>query len=271
MKKLLSITLTVLLLLSTLALGVFAEDLSAEVYVTIADENGKLVLAQEKITVTDIDGDSKLTINDALYCAHEAKFEGGASAGYGSALLTWGLSLTKLWGVENGGSYGYYVNDLMAMGLGDEVKSGDRINAFIYTDTTTWSDTYCYFDVNSASVKENGKLTLTLNALGFDKDYNQIEVPVKDAVITLDGVATEFKTDENGKVTLTLDKVGSFVISATSASQRLVPPALTVEVSADIQPSPNTGDATLAYVILFIAALFGAIGLTLTVKKRYEI
>lgn len=271
MKKLLSITLTVLLLLSTLTFGVFAESLSAEVYVTVANENGKLVLVQEKITVTDIDNDSKLTVNDALYCAHEAKFEGGASAGYGSEPSEWGVSLKKLWGVENGGSYGYYVNNLGAMGLTDEVKNGDHINAFIYTDTKTWSDTYCYFDINTASVEENGKLTLTLTSAGFDENYNSIAVPVKDAVITLDGVATEFKTDEDGKVTLTLDKVGSFVISATSATQRLVPPALTVEVTADIQPSPNTGDGTLAYIILFAISLCGAFALILTVKKRYEI
>ena len=110
MKKLLSITLAVLMLVSTFCLTAFAEDAvpaSADVYVTIADNNGKLALTQEKITATDKDNDGKITIDEALLAAHEAKYEGGAAAGYASAMSDWGLSLTKLWGVENGGSYGY--------------------------------------------------------------------------------------------------------------------------------------------------------------------
>lgn len=270
MKKILSITLAVLVLLSTLTLGVFAESStssSADVYVTISDDKGKLVLSQEKINITDIDGDSKLTINDALYCAHEAKFEGGASAGYEASSGSWGMSLAKLWGVANGGSYGYYVNNLMAMGLDDEVKGGDFINAFIYTDLSSWSDTYCYFDVNTAQVEKNGELTLTLNAAKFDENYNQFSDPVKDAVITVNGVATEFKTDKDGKVTVKIDNVGSFIISATSATQTLVPPAVTVKVVEN----PLTGDDSLVYIVLFAVSLCGALALALTAKKRYEI
>ena len=54
----------------------------ATVYVTIA--NGSLVMTQEAINVTDADGDGTLTINDALFLAHEAGFSGGAAAGYAS-------------------------------------------------------------------------------------------------------------------------------------------------------------------------------------------
>lgn len=270
MKKILSITLAVLVILSAFTLSIFADNstsVSADVYVTISDENGKLVLTQEKISVTDIDGDSKLTVNDALYCAHEAKFEGGASAGYESVSSSWGMSLTKLWGVSNGGSYGYYVNHLMAMGLTDEIKGGDFINAFVYTDLSSWSDTYCYFNVNTAKAEKDGEMILTLSAVGFDKDFNPITVPVKDAVITVNGVATEFKTDEDGKVTIKFDDAGSFVISATSATQTLVPPAVTVEVTAN----PLTGDDSLVYIILFVVSLCGVLALALTAKKRYEI
>ena len=56
------------------------------VLVTIADANGDLVLAMEPVTVIDIDEDGLLTINDALYCAHEEAYEGGAAAGYASAM-----------------------------------------------------------------------------------------------------------------------------------------------------------------------------------------
>ncbi|MBP5657968.1 MAG: hypothetical protein J6X52_05545, partial [Clostridia bacterium] len=104
---------TLALIVAVLIVAVFASVLCAAkdpvVYVTIA--NGELVLAREAVTLTDADNDGALTINDALYLAHEAKFEGGAAAGYASSTGDYGLSLTKLWGVENGGSYGYFVND----------------------------------------------------------------------------------------------------------------------------------------------------------------
>ena len=83
-----------------------AETPQAEVYVTIADGSGQLVLAQEAISVTDTDNDGVLTINDALYAAHEAKYDGGAAAGYASSVGQYGLAMDKLWGTENGGSYG---------------------------------------------------------------------------------------------------------------------------------------------------------------------
>jgi hypothetical protein len=61
---------------------------TAKISVTIADK-GNLVMSQEEVTVTDIDGDGTLTINDTLYAAHEATYEGGAAAGYGSAMSSW--------------------------------------------------------------------------------------------------------------------------------------------------------------------------------------
>ena len=120
MKRILSFTLTLVLVLG-LFCGIALADDGTKVYVTIADKDGKLVLVQEAITVTDIDNDGKLTINDALYCAHEAKFEGGAAAGYLSEMTEYGLSLKKLWGTDNGSGYGYDVNNEGAMSLSDEV------------------------------------------------------------------------------------------------------------------------------------------------------
>ena len=146
MKKKLITVLALALILTAIGANnrTLAEDLSAKVLVSIA--NGTLVLAAEEITVTDVDNDGALTINDALYAAHEAKFDGGAAAGYGSASTEYGLSMTKLWGVENGGSYGYMVNNASAWSLADPVKTGDHVYAFVYTDTTGFSDSYSYFD-----------------------------------------------------------------------------------------------------------------------------
>ena len=85
MKKFLSIALVLIMLLGIFSISAFAEDVddekSATVYVTVSNA-GSLVLAQGAVTVTDIDNDGLLTVNDALYCAHEAKYDGGAEAGY---------------------------------------------------------------------------------------------------------------------------------------------------------------------------------------------
>ena len=148
--------------LSMNALCVNAED--PQVFVTISDNNSKLVLTQEPVSVTDIDSDGKLTINDALYIAHENNFEGGAAAGYKSSVGQWGLGLDKLWGVENGGSYGYYVNDGFAMGLADEVKDGDIIEAFIYPDPKDYNYFYSFFDKkNGEDAEPDTEVELTLS------------------------------------------------------------------------------------------------------------
>ncbi len=214
------------------AVSVSAAD-SADVYVTIADAQGTLALTQEKITVTDTDGDGALTIHDALYLAHEAKYDGGAAAGYATAESTYGLSLAKLWGTENGGSYGYYVNHIAAMGMTDAVADGDFLDAFVYTDTTGWSDAYCWFDVRTKTAEAGESFDLTLQYAGFDANWNPVTNPVADAVITVDGKETAFKTDADGKVSITLEDAGEKVISAKSASQTLVPPAVIVTVSGE--------------------------------------
>ncbi|MBQ8640189.1 MAG: hypothetical protein IJ468_13620 [Lachnospiraceae bacterium] len=254
MKKRIAVGAAMLLATGTIGMQVMAAEAAdvsvepIEVYVTIADSEGALALAQEPVAVTDMDDDGVLTINDALYCAHEACYEGGAEAGYGSAFGDYGLSMTKLWGAENGGSYGYRVNDQSAWSLEDPVADGDYVNAYVYTDLTAWSDTYCYFDAPIGLAEKEEEITLVLNAAGYDEAYNPIAVPVAGAVITVDGEATEFVTDEEGKVTLTLDEEGIHVISAQSETQNLVPPVCTAAVgfkAVTVTISDDTGALVL--------------------------
>ena len=241
MKKILCLTLTVILMLGTFSLGAFAAQTSCDVYVTISDADGRLAIAQEKITVTDIDSDGALTVNDALYLAHEAKYTGGAAAGYESAVSTYGLSLNKLWGTANGVSYGYCVNNKSALALSDTVKNGDFVNAYVYTDLVTWSDTYSYFDVNTKNVSEGESFTLTLSAAGYDASYNPLVLPVQNATITVDGTAVQYKTNEQGAVTLTLS-AGDHIISAVSDTQTLVPPVCKITVNVT-QTTPDSSPA----------------------------
>lgn len=307
MKKILVLTITMLMLFSTVGITAFAQDSDQiNVYITISDKDGKLVLTQEKITVTDVDEDNVLTINDALYNAHEAKYDGGAKAGYEFVNSAYGISLNRLWGTANGGSYGYYINNKSPLSLADEVKDGDYINAFIYTDLTAWSDTYCYFDVNTATVEAGEEFSLKLLASAYDSEYNPIEIPVENAVITVNGENTSIKTNAEGVATIKIDNGGEYIISATSDTQVLVPPVTIMNVvgneapsateateittatestsviptspatenatSSNEKTSPKTGVNTenTVFVIFYATLLVSVLALVVGGKKKYE-
>ena len=72
MKKLFSAMLALLVVMSCMSITSFAQGDSATVYVSVSNK-GQLVAAQIEVTVTDIDGDNALTVNDALYAVHGAK------------------------------------------------------------------------------------------------------------------------------------------------------------------------------------------------------
>ncbi len=252
MKKLFTLLLSSLLAVSA-ATAVSAGD-TARVNVTIADENGKLAVAQEEIVVHDADGDGSITVNDAMIVAHDKFYDGGADAGYETATSEYGISMNKLWGTENGGSYGYYVNGTAAWSLADPVSDGDFVDAFVYTDLEAWSDTYCCFEPRFVTTDT---AELTLIGAGFDENWNPISVPVAGAEITLNGTGTGVFTDENGKATVTVDtNAGRTVISAVSDSQTLVPPVAVVEGAGT---APQTGDASVVIAAAAVLSLCAAV------------
>ena len=249
MKKTISIILSVLLVLSAGVIGVGAEILPVEptyVYVTIADQNGKTVLAATEITVTDSDDDGKLTINDVLYCAHEEYYDGGAAAGYATKKTEYGLSLEKLWGSANGGSYGYYVNNVSAWSLSDPIKEGDYLAAFCYTDLKGWSDHYSYFDRSGVTAGTGEEFTLTYYEAAYDEKWNPITVPVAGATITVDGKATESKTDAEGTASLSISEPGTHIVSATVEGKLLVAPVMIATIKPVVKgDADKDGDVTV--------------------------
>ncbi len=278
MKKLLTVTLMLLMLIGCFGMTATAEGeaLSAAVTVTIANK-GALVATQETVTVTDADEDGALTVNDALYAVHEAASEGGAAAGYATAQTEYGLSITKLWGDESG-NFGYYLNNASAWSLADAVEDGDAVYAFVYTDCDFYSDMYTYFNVTTAKATAGEAITLTLSGMGFDAEWNPVTVPVADAVITVNGEATAFKTDKNGKVTIVLDTAGTAVLSAVSETQTLVPPVCVAAVEAapvelpEAEPEPEKIPQTGAQIAVLVAVLclMGAAVLMGVSQKAYE-
>lgn len=264
MKKYLTTILLASIIASLCSVTAGAEEKNAAVYVTIADGNGNLVITQETIVAKDNNNDGKITIDEALYETHEVAFDGGAEAGYLAYDSEYGRSLGMLWG-DDCGVYGYYVNNTSAMSLDDEVKEGDYINAFCYSDLETWSDTYCFFDKNTA---EGNEITLTLSAASWDENYNPITVPVENATITLNGEKTAFVTDAEGKVTITADGTGKYVISAVTDTQTLVPPVCIADITADTQADSVVSSNPSTSVSLSVTALITTVAAVLISRKR---
>ncbi len=271
MKRIISTLLVALMLLSCGSFMASAEEsLSAELYVTIADK-GNLTVTQKKVTVTDIDNDGALTINDALYAAHEAEFDGGAQAGYASAETAYGLSITKLWG-DTSGNYGYCVNNASAFSLADPVKNGDYVYAYVYSDGIGFSDAYSFFNSNTVSAKAGDEIELTLSMASYDANWNPVTLPVSGAVITINGKETDITTNAEGKAIISLEEAGNYLIGAVSEDLVLVPPVCKakVETAADDTSSdktPQTGDAsnTIVFAGLAVIAAFGS---AVIIKKR---
>lgn len=249
MKKILSICLAAFVALAFLALPVFAETEVPYVYVTIADENGELVLASQYVSLTS-DG---MTIDDALRAAHE---QADYAEGYLSEDSQWGRSMTRLWGTENGGSYGYYVNNASPASLLDKVKTGDHIYAFVYTDTMNFSDTYSFFNENIVYDLERGdEITLTLSKVGFDANWMPVTAPVAGACITVNGKTTEFITDENGKVTVLLSDAGELIISAEKEGENLTPPVCVAVVDGISNAMIYVMLGVVAFIIVLVVGV----------------
>jgi len=260
MKKITATLLAMVLVLGLFSFSAFAADASAQVYVTIALDDGNLAVAQEAVTVTDIDNDKKLTINDALYCVHEAFYPGGAAQGYKTELTQWGLGIKKLWNVSNGGSYGYYVNNTSAWSLTDTISAGDYINAFVYKDAQGFSDSYSYFSAQTVEATAYEPFEITLYRLTYDANWNTVEAPVAGAVIIVDGKTTDFVTDADGKATITLTKAGNHVLSAVSDSIVIVSPVCKADVARGsfLSMLMYYTQIVFSMVMAFISSLFGS-------------
>ena len=221
-KKILSLALAAMLLaLSLLCFASCGEAKGPFDYVSVADENGNLGAMYEKVEYTE-----GLTSDAALAALHEKKCAGG----YASEESVYGLSLSKLWGVENGGSYGYYVNNASPSSLSDTLKEGDHVYAFVYTDTVMYSDTFSFFSATAVEAERGAELSLTLFSAGYDESWNPVTLPVCGAKILIDGDETNLTTDENGSFSTKFDKKGTYTITVSYAEANLTPAFVIVTV-----------------------------------------
>ena len=221
------------------------------VYVSISDK-GDLVLKQKSVEVTDTDADGALTISDALYCAHEKYYKGGAEAGYAASIGQYGLGVDKLWG-DTSYNFGYYHNDLSAYGADEVIADGDYINAWIYIDGETYSDKYTFFNSHKIGVRNGASKKVKLSYAAFDENWNPVVYPLTNTRLVINEKDTDYITDEKGKVTLEFEKAGSYFVSAVNSNDTIVPPTCLIFVQ------PKKGDTITVKNIDYTVTKLGTV------------
>lgn len=220
-KRLISLTLVLVLLLSLMPMGVMAAD-DITVYVSVSEdgyfvsEKDDKVIANVPVTVTA----EEPSIDDAFLALHEEYYEG--ENGYKSSSNGW---ITTFWGKDASYS-GYMVNGGYANSTADPIADGDYLSFWFYQDTISWSDTYTFFENNTAAVGGGEALNLTLTAAGS---------PLSGATITVDGEEVAGKlTDEDGRATLYFAEEGTYIVSANAPQgEYIVPPVCIITVTGN--------------------------------------
>lgn len=217
MKKIISLILSIILILSSFSSMVYAaESESITVYLSISkygqilsDKNGNPV-AMVPIELT---GKETYTLDDVFNTAHYLLCEDGESA-YETQMGNYGLYVTEFWG-DTSGNFTYQVNfgEIDVWGPTDIITDGDFIDFCINKSLYPNTETYTRFDQHNTEVKINDILELNLSQGEYTANGFSFS-PCAGAVITINGILTEFVTDENGKVSLSFDEYGKYVISA---------------------------------------------------------
>lgn len=207
-----------------------------DVHVSIANK-GEVVMANDKITVTDRDASGNFTVDEVLYAAHEGAYTGGAAAGYGSAMGDYGLYITKLWG-NTSGNYGYWLNDVSCLSLADTVKDGDSLVAFVYQNTEVW-DSYSKFAQDSYTTMAEAATTVTLEKAGYDASWNTVFAAHKGATLKVyDGQLKEISSSDykfvdngDGTYSVTVKNIGEYTVVAYDNATPTVPALCTLTVT----------------------------------------
>ena len=204
----------------------YAAENEITVYVTVSDQGELGVTADGSAAVNlpvDVvaDANGQATVDAALAAFHDEYFPDG----YATSESAYGLSVSKLWGVENGGSYLFAINNVKCnSGVGyDLVEDGDTLTAVVMKDLTYWADLVTGFDMSEIAVMvgEEVELTLSYDSVTYDADWNPTHalVPVVGADVFVAGAADDVLTvtDENGKAVVSFDEAGTYVVTASGA------------------------------------------------------
>lgn len=236
-----------------------------DVYVTIADK-GDVVMANEVVTVIDLDKSGDFNVDEVLFAAHEDAYVKGAEAGYDSEMTAYGLSVTKLWG-DDSGYYGYWLNDASCWSLADAVEADDSIVAFVYQNTEVW-DSYSKFSQKSYTAMAESAAKITLEKAGYDENWNTVFNAHKGATLKIYDSSFNEISSENYKVTdngdgtysVTVKNIGEYTVVAYDNATPIVPALCTLTVTENPYLSMNKSDAEHKAIYEATGAYINALG-----------
>lgn len=271
-----SLIITVLLSLAV-CIPAFAVPLLSPINVTVSIiDAGTYKVTKKSISVGDENLDGDIDIDDALYKAHELYYTGGAAQGYASADGQYGRYIAKLWG-NTTGAFGYDVNHKGAKSLDGKLAEGDVICAYIYTDQTTWSDIYTYFEPTSYTGVAGTPVTLTVKAIVIDPQNWQPKT------VALDGITVMFNgksylTDTNGQVKVNADAAGTYLAQTMTNNTLTIVPDIT-EIALSAAPvtttaptrtnkNPKTQDSNTEISVIFAISILSIAGAAIVNEKR---
>lgn len=234
MKKIISVFLSVIMLVSSLSVGTvaFADENKTPKTATVeysVFDGGVYTMEPKTITVSsDLsdkykdevgynDKSDEPTILDVLIAAHIDMF-GEDFTDYAPLKASGSSGITSAFG-ETTSALSYRLNGATDNGSGvwynldTEVKSGDYVDTMFYQDTSGYTDKYVSLggrDIKSTT----GDVTLTATYEGFDANWATVILPAQGLNISVDGVSVG-TTDENGQITLKLSQCKTYVVTAS--------------------------------------------------------
>lgn len=168
-------------------------------------------VANQSITVVDLNADGKHTYDEALSALHKASAKNGTDD-YDTEEGAYGLQVKKLWGKETTAALFYKNGAALEKNVGEEtVAANDNLYAAILSDTTYYADVYTAFNVASKDITLGQTCELTLTDIsGNPVPDVQIGTLEDGNFVALDGK----KTDANGKVVVKPETAGTLYITA---------------------------------------------------------
>lgn len=221
MKKIVSLFLAAVMMLSLLSITVFSNESEHDevtVYVTVSqygeiktDKNGAPIAM---IPVT-LSGQETYILDDAFKTLHEELCEAGLD-GYETAVSDYGngLYVSKFWN-DTSGNFTYQVNfgEEDVWGPTHEVEQGDYVEFFINENTGLDMEVYTKFNEIRQTVQPGEMVDLMLLQGEYTGEGLSF-FPCPDATITVNGLTTESITDAEGKAPICFEERGEYVVSA---------------------------------------------------------
>ena len=175
----------------------------------IAKASDGSAMFNRDVNVSDLNSDGILTYDEALAAAHAAYCPNG----YASEITAWGVSVSKLWGVETMNSL-FYLNDAaLNFNVGDREHSalseGDYLVASVNKDDRYYADHYTAFSKRASTATAGEAFTIQLNGT-LESNRIAIGIWTNGAFSALENASV----GADGAVTATFTEEGAYLLTA---------------------------------------------------------